>query len=148
LCKALEKIPLRLLRPIKKLLYRLSGVGETTEMDWREYAAAMLIFSGVTMTLTYLIERVQNYLSLNPQKLPAVAPDLAVNTAASFTTNTNWQAYVPETTMSYLMQMTTMVYHNFVSAAALLDPMVSSNSFQDFEKDSVPSVWRSAANRS
>jgi K+-transporting ATPase ATPase A chain len=106
-----------LLRPIEKLLYRLTGVDEATEMSWKEYAGAMLIFSGVTMALTYLIERVQNHLPLNPQKLAAVAPDLAFNTAASFTTNTNWQAYVPETTMSYLTQMAGLAYHNFISAA-------------------------------
>ena len=106
-----------LLRPIEKLLYRLTGVDEATEMSWKEYAGAMLIFSGVTMALTYLIERVQNHLPLNPQKLAAVAPDLAFNTAASFTTNTNWQAYVPETTMSYLTQMAALAYHNFISAA-------------------------------
>ena len=106
-----------LLRPIEKLLYRLTGVDEWTEMGWKEYAGSMLIFSAVTMALTYLIERVQNYLPLNPQKLAAVAPDLAFNTAASFTTNTNWQAYVPETTMSYLTQMTALAYHNFISAA-------------------------------
>jgi len=106
-----------LLRPIEKLLYRLTGVDESTEMGWKEYAGSMLIFSAVTMALTYLIERVQNYLPLNPQKLAAVAPDLAFNTAASFTTNTNWQAYVPETTMSNLTQMTALAYHNFISAA-------------------------------
>src|SRR5690349_4918761 len=106
-----------LLRPIEKLLYRLTGVDESKEMGWKEYAGSMLIFSAVTMALTYLIERVQNYLPLNPQKLAAVAPALAFNTAASFTTNTNWQAYVPETTMSYLTQMAGLAYHNFVSAA-------------------------------
>src|SRR5258708_2799999 len=106
-----------LLRPIEKLLYRLTGVDETTEMGWKEYAGAMLIFSGVTLGATYLIERVQNHLPLNPQNLPAVAPDLAFNTAVSFTTNTNWQAYVPEATMSYLTQMMTLAYHNFISAA-------------------------------
>lgn len=106
-----------LLRPIEKLLYRLTGVDESKEMGWKEYASSMLIFSAVTMALTYLIERVQNYLPLNPQKLAAVAPDLAFNTAASFTTNTNWQAYVPETTMSYLTQMAALAYHNFISAA-------------------------------
>src|SRR6202035_5350657 len=105
------------LRPIEKLLYRLTGVDESTEMGWKEYAGSMLIFSAVTMVLTYLIERIQNHLPLNPQKLAAVAPDLAFNTAASFTTNTNWQAYVPETTMSYLTQMTALAYHNFISAA-------------------------------
>src|SRR5712671_5822503 len=105
------------LRPLEKILYRLTGVVEATEMGWKEYAGAMLIFSGVTMALTYLIERIQNHLPLNPQKLAAVPPDLAFNTAASFTTNTNWQAYVPETTMSYLTQMAGLAYHNFISAA-------------------------------
>jgi K+-transporting ATPase ATPase A chain len=105
------------MRPIEKLVYRLTGVDETQEMRWTEYAASMLIFSGVTMVVLYLLERVQAFLPLNPQKLAGVAPDLAFNTAASFTTNTNWQAYVPETTMSYLTQMAGLAYHNFVSAA-------------------------------
>jgi K+-transporting ATPase ATPase A chain len=105
------------LRPIEKLVYRLTGVDETKEMRWTEYAGAMLTFSGVTMVVLYLLQRLQNHLPLNPQKLPAVAPDLAFNTAASFTTNTNWQAYVPETTMSYLTQMAGLAYHNFISAA-------------------------------
>src|SRR5207245_722990 len=106
------------LRPIEKILYRLTGVDEAAEMGWKEYAGAMLIFSGVTMAVLYLIQRVQNWLPLNPQKLAAVPPDLAFNTAASFTTNTNWQAYVPETTMSYLTQMAGLAWHNFTSAAA------------------------------
>jgi potassium-transporting ATPase potassium-binding subunit len=105
------------MRPIEKLVYRLTGVDETKEMRWTEYAGAMLMFSGVTMFVLYLLQRVQNYLPLNPQKLTGVAPDLAFNTAASFTTNTNWQAYVPEVTMSYLTQMAGLAYHNFVSAA-------------------------------
>jgi K+-transporting ATPase ATPase A chain len=106
-----------LLRPIEKLVYRLTGVDETKEMRWTEYAGAMLMFSAVTMAALYLIERIQNHLPLNPQKLAAVDPALAFNTAASFTTNTNWQAYVPETTMSYLTQMAGLAYHNFISAA-------------------------------
>jgi potassium-transporting ATPase potassium-binding subunit len=105
------------MRPIEKLVYRLTGVDETKEMRWTEYAGAMLMFSGVTMFVLYLLQRLQNHLPLNPQKLAAVAPDLAFNTAASFTTNTNWQAYVPEVTMSYLTQMAGLAYHNFVSAA-------------------------------
>jgi K+-transporting ATPase ATPase A chain len=105
------------LRPIERLVYRLAGVDETREMRWTEYAGAMLLFSLVTMAALYLIERLQNYLPFNPQKLPAVTPALAFNTAASFTTNTNWQAYVPETTMSYLTQMAGLAYHNFISAA-------------------------------
>ncbi|HET6144361.1 MAG TPA: potassium-transporting ATPase subunit KdpA [Candidatus Acidoferrales bacterium] len=106
-----------LLRPIEKVVYRLTGVDETKEMRWTEYAGSMLTFSGVTMAALYLIERIQNHLPLNPQKLAAVDPALAFNTAASFTTNTNWQAYVPEMTMSYLTQMAGLAYHNFISAA-------------------------------
>src|ERR1700742_1674931 len=104
-------------RPIERLIYRLTGIDETREMAWTEYAIVMLLFSLVTMLATYAIERLQHVLPFNPQHLAAVAPDLALNTAASFTTNTNWQSYVPETTMSYLTQMLTLAYHNFFSAA-------------------------------
>jgi potassium-transporting ATPase potassium-binding subunit len=107
----------RIFRPIERLIYRLTGIDETHEMAWTEYAVVMLLFSLVTMLATYAIERLQHLLPLNPQHLSAVAPDLALNTAASFTTNTNWQAYVPEKTMSYLTQMLTLAYHNFFSAA-------------------------------
>ncbi|MGH9405747.1 MAG: potassium-transporting ATPase subunit KdpA [Terriglobia bacterium] len=106
-----------LLRPVEKLIYRLTGVDEETEMRWTEYTVAMLLFSGVSMALLYLIERTQRWLPFNPQKLANVAPGLAFGTAASFTTNTNWQAYTPETTMSYLTQMAGLAYHNFASAA-------------------------------
>src|SRR6202522_3670089 len=105
-------------RPIERLIYRLTGIDEAQEMRWTEYAGAMLLFSLVTMLVTYAIERLQHVLPLNPQHLAAVTPDLAFNTAASFTTNTNWQSYTPETTMSYLTQMLTLAYHNFFSAAA------------------------------
>ncbi len=105
------------LRPLERLLYRLTGVDEKREMRWTEYAIAMLLFSGVSMTLLYLIERMQQWLPWNPQSLAAVPSDLAFNTAASFTTNTNWQAYVPEVTMSYFTQMAGLAYHNFISAA-------------------------------
>ncbi len=106
-----------LFRPIERLIYRVTGVQEDSEMHWTEYAGAMLLFSGVTMVLLYLIERVQLWLPFNPQKFVNVAPDLAFNTAASFTTNTNWQAYTGEATMSYLTQMAGLAYHNFMSAA-------------------------------
>jgi len=105
------------LRPAERLIYRLTGVHEEREMRWTEYAAAMLLFSGVSMLLLYFIERVQKWLPFNPQHLANVPRDLALNTAASFTTNTNWQAYTPETTMSYLTQMAGLAYHNFASAA-------------------------------
>jgi K+-transporting ATPase ATPase A chain len=105
------------LRPVEKLLYRLTGVEETREMRWTEYAISMLLFSVVSMLLLYLLERIQGFLPWNPQRLGAVSPaSLAFNTAASFTTNTNWQNYAGETTMSYFTQMAGLAYHNFVSA--------------------------------
>ncbi len=106
-----------LLRPVERLVYRIGGVDETREHDWMQYTIAMLLFSGVGLLLTYVIQRFQHLLPLNPDKLGAVAPDLAWNTAVSFTTNTNWQAYVGEATMSHLSQMVGLTFHNFVSAA-------------------------------
>ena len=105
------------LRPIERLIYRVCGIEEKKEMKWTEYGVAMLVFSAASLLLLYLIERVQVWLPWNPQKLANVAPDLAWNTAVSFTTNTNWQAYTPESTMSYLTQMAGLAYHNFASAA-------------------------------
>jgi len=87
-------------------------------MPWTEYTVSMLLFSGVSMVLLYVIERVQKWLPWNVEHLANVAPDLAWNTAVSFTSNTNWQAYVPETTMSYFTQMAGLAYHNFISGAA------------------------------
>lgn len=106
------------LRPVERLIYRLTGVDEQREMRWTEYAAAMLMFSVVSMVSLYLLQRMQAWLPFNPQKLANIEPSSAFNTAASFTTNTNWQSYVPEVTMSYLTQMAGLAYHNFVSAAA------------------------------
>jgi K+-transporting ATPase ATPase A chain len=105
------------LRPFERLIYRLSGVNAEKEMNWREYAYAMLGLSAVSLLLTYGIERLQGLLPWNPQHLVAVVPDLAWNTAASFTTNTNWQFYTPESTMSYLTEMAGLATHNFWSAA-------------------------------
>jgi K+-transporting ATPase ATPase A chain len=110
------------LRPVERLIYKLCGVHADKEMNWREYAFAVLGFSAVSMLLTYAIERLQGlsisgHFLLNPQHLAGVGPDLAWNTAASFTTNTNWQSYTPETTMSYLTQMAGLATHNFWSAA-------------------------------
>jgi potassium-transporting ATPase potassium-binding subunit len=106
-----------ILRPIERLIYRVCGVDDTREMDWKGYGLSMLLFSGVSLLILYLIERTQQWLPWNPQKLANVAPDLAWNTAVSFTTNTNWQSYVPESTMSYFTQMAGLAYHNFTSAA-------------------------------
>ena len=106
-----------ILVPCERLLYRATGIKPEQEMRWTEYAVSMLVFSAVTALLTYVIERLQHLLPLNPQHLPGVEPVLALNTAISFTTNTNWQSYVPETTMSYLTQMLGLATHNFWSAA-------------------------------
>jgi K+-transporting ATPase ATPase A chain len=105
------------LRPIERLVYWLTGVDESREMRWTEYTISMLLFSGVSMALLYFIERTQHWLPFNPQKFTNVDPSLAWGTAASFTTNTNWQAYSGEATMSYFTQMAGLAYHNFVSAA-------------------------------
>src|SRR5271154_2352042 len=105
------------LRPVERLIYRVSGIDAGVEMSWREYTVAMLLFSAVSLVLTYLIERAQHFLPWNPQGLAGVAPDLAWSTAASFTTNTNWQSYVPEAVMSYFTEMVGLAYHNFLSAA-------------------------------
>ena len=106
------------LRPLERLIYRLTRVDEQHEMHWTEYGLSLLSFSLVSMLALYALQRLQAVLPFNPQRLPSVGPDLAFNTAASFTTNTNWQSYVGETTMSYLTQMAGLAYHNFISAAA------------------------------
>lgn len=103
--------------PVERLLYKATGINPDEEMRWTEYLASMLIFSFVTLLLTYAVERLQGHLPFNPQHLAGVAPNLAWSTAISFTTNTNWQAYTPETTMSYLTQMLGLATHNFWSAA-------------------------------
>ena len=104
------------LAPIERLLYRCTGVRAGEEMRWTEYLVSMLVFSAATLALTYVVERLQGHLPWNPQHLPGLAPDLAWNTAVSFTTNTNWQSYTPETTMSYFTQMFGLTTHNFWSA--------------------------------
>jgi K+-transporting ATPase ATPase A chain len=106
-----------ILNPCERLLYRLTRIKPEQEMRWTEYAVAMLTFSAATALLTYIIERAQHFLPFNPQHLPGVEPALALNTAISFTTNTNWQSYSPEGTMSYLTQMLGLATHNFWSAA-------------------------------
>src|SRR5579862_9474387 len=105
------------LRPLEKLTYRVLGVDATKEHDWKQYAFAMLIFSLVSCLFTYAILRLQNFLPLNPQHFGALSSHLAFNTAVSFTTNTNWQSYGGENTMSYLSQMVALAIHNFFSAA-------------------------------
>jgi K+-transporting ATPase ATPase A chain len=129
-------------RPIERLLYRVTGVDEKHEMRWTEYAVTMLLFSGVSMLLLYLIERVQQWLPWNPQKFGAVAQALAFNTAASFTTNTNWQNYSGESTMSYLTQMAGLAYHNFASAAVGIALAIAFvRGIARKEKDTIGNFW-------
>jgi K+-transporting ATPase ATPase A chain len=105
------------IRPVERLSYWVMGVRPDQEQNWRQYTWAMLLFSLVSCVFTYAILRLQNFLPLNPQHLGALSPDLAFNTAVSFTTNTNWQSYGGESTMSYLSQMVALVIHNFASGA-------------------------------
>ncbi len=107
----------RILGPIERLIYRLSGVNPQAEMSWKTYAFAMLLFNLFGVIVVYVLQRVQGVLPLNPQTLGAVSPDSSFNTAVSFVTNTNWQGYGGETTMSYLTQMLALTVQNFVSAA-------------------------------
>ena len=130
------------MRPVERLLYRVTLVDEDHEMRWTEYAFAMLLFSGVSMLLLYFIQRLQLFLPLNPQKFAAVGPDLAFNTAASFTTNTNWQNYGGEATMSYLTQMVGLAYHNFASAAVGIALAVAFiRGIARREKDTIGNFW-------
>jgi potassium-transporting ATPase potassium-binding subunit len=105
------------LRPLERGLYRVSGVDEAQEQHWVVYAIAMLAFTFAGFAVLYALQRLQAVLPFNPQKLDAVSPDLAFNTSVSFVTNTNWQSYTPETTMSYLVEMAGLTVHNFLSAA-------------------------------
>jgi potassium-transporting ATPase potassium-binding subunit len=106
----------RFFGPIERWIYQLCGVDPKEQQDWKVYTVALLIFSAVTLLVTYAIERLQHILPLNPQNFPPVPADLAFNTASSFTTNTNWQNYGGESVMSYLTQMAGLAWHNFLSA--------------------------------
>jgi len=106
-----------ILKPLERVTYRAIGTQPDHEQDWKQYTIAMLLFSLVSCLFTYAILRLQQWLPLNPQHFGPVSPDLAFNTATSFTTNTNWQSYTGESTMSYLSQMVALVIHNFASAA-------------------------------
>ncbi len=108
----------RLNRPVERLLYRFAGIDSDHEMTWRQYASSLLIFSLVSIFAVYGIQRLQGFLPLNPESFSAVSPDSSINTAISFVTNTNWQGYGGESTMSYLSQMIALTVQNFLSAAA------------------------------
>jgi K+-transporting ATPase ATPase A chain len=124
------------------VLYKLTRIDETREMRWTEYSIAMLLFSAVSMLVLYLLERTQQWLPLNPQKFAAVPQDLAFNTAASFTTNTNWQFYTGEQVMSYLTQMAGLAFHNFASAAVGMALAVAFiRGIARREKDTLGNFW-------
>ncbi len=130
------------MRPLERLVYRLTGVDEAREMRWTEYSVALLLFSVVSMLVLYLMQRAQAMLPFNPQGFAGVAPDLAFNTAASFTTNTNWQAYSGESTMSYFTQMAGLAYHNFVSAAVGISVAIAFiRGIAQKEKDTIGNFW-------
>jgi K+-transporting ATPase ATPase A chain len=131
-----------IMRPMERLLYKLTRVDENHEMRWTEYSIAMLLFSAVSMLALYFLERAQQWLPFNPQKFAGVAPDLAWNTAASFTTNTNWQFYTGEQTMSYLTQMAGLAFHNFASAAVGMALAVAFiRGIARREKDTIGNFW-------
>jgi len=109
--------PLRLGRPVEALIYRLCGIDPAEEMGWQRYAVALLVFNALGALLVYGLQRLQYWLPLNPEHFPGVAPDSSFDTAVSFVTNTNWQGYTPESTMSYLTQMAGLAVQNFLSAA-------------------------------
>ena len=131
-----------MLLPAERLIYRLTGVDDAREMRWTEYAFAMLAFSVVSMLALYALERMQQWFPWNPQHFPAVPPALAFNTAASFTTNTNWQAYSGESTMSYLTQMAGLAFHNFASAATGIALAIAFiRGIARHEQDTIGNFW-------
>jgi K+-transporting ATPase ATPase A chain len=115
----------RFFGPMERWIYKLCGVDSKDQQDWKQYALALIVFSGITLLVSYAIFRLQQVLPLNPANLGPVSPDLAFGTASSFTTNTNWQAYGGESTMSYLSQMAGLAWHNFISAAAGIGVMLA-----------------------
>src|SRR5262245_9761548 len=115
----------RILGPVERALYRIGGVDAARESGWKEYAGAFLAFSLVSLLVVHLIQRIQGVLPLNPEHLGAVSPDSAFDTAVSFATNTNWQGYSGESTLSYFTQMAALTVQNFVSAAAGIAVLVA-----------------------
>ncbi len=111
--------------PVERLIYRLCGVRPDEEMNWKAYAIAVMLFNGLGLLVVYALQRIQGFLPLNPQGFGAVTPDSSWNTAVSFATNTNWQGYGGETTMSYLTQMLALTVQNFVSAATGMAVLVA-----------------------
>src|SRR5262249_50705370 len=109
----------------ERVIYRICGIREDDEMDWKTYAGTFLLFNMLSLVVVYAFQRLQGFLPLNPMGMKAVTPDSSLNTATSFATNTNWQGYGGESTMSYLTQMLALAVQNFVSAAAGMAVMVA-----------------------
>jgi K+-transporting ATPase ATPase A chain len=132
----------RVLGPVERLFYRLCGIKPEEEMSWKKYAGSVLLFSAAGLLFLYLLQRLQGLLLLNPQKFPAVSPDSSFNTAVSFVTNTNWQGYGGETTMSYLTQMAGLTVQNFVSAAAGMAVLVALiRGFKRHSAETIGNFW-------
>ena len=128
--------------PVERALYRLAGIDASTEHSWYGYTVALLVFHAAGVVLLYAILRMQDWLPLNPQELPALAPDLALNTAVSFTTNTSWQSYGGETTLSYFSQMTGITVQSFLSAASGIAVVVALiRGFARRSADTIGNFW-------
>jgi potassium-transporting ATPase potassium-binding subunit len=138
------KVPkmLRWLSPVERVIYRICGIKDDDEMDWKMYAATMMMFNILSLFIVYLMQRWQGFLPLNPTEMKAVSPDSSFNTATSFATNTNWQGYSGEITMSYLTQMLGLTVQNFVSAAAGIAVLVALiRGFIRKEAKTIGSFW-------
>ncbi len=134
--------PVRVLGPVERLFYRLCGIKAEEEMDWKQYAVAVLVISTAGVLFLYLFQRVQGMLPLNPQKFNAVSPDSSFNTAVSFITNTNWQGYGGESTMSYLTQMAGLAVQNFISASAGMAVLVAMiRGFKRHSSKTIGNFW-------
>jgi K+-transporting ATPase ATPase A chain len=132
----------RVLGPVERLFYRICGIDPSEEMSWKKYAGSLLMFSAAGLLFLYILQRLQSVLPLNPQKLPAVPPDLAFNTAVSFVTNTNWQNYGGEATMSYFTQMAGLCVENFLSAAAGMAVLVALiRGFKRHSAETIGNFW-------
>ena len=132
----------RVLGPVERIVYKLCGIRSEEEMDWKKYTFAVLIFTAASLFVVYLLQRMQGILSLNPQKFPGVSPDSSFNTAISFITNTNWQGYGGESTMSYLTQMAGLGVQNFLSAAVGMAVLVALiRGFKRHTSNTIGNFW-------
>ena len=131
-----------IIRPVEKFIYRICSIDENSEMSWKTYATALLIFNILGIIFLFALQLIQNYLPLNPAAMPAVRWDTALNTAISFTTNTNWQSYAGESTMSYLTQMLGMTLQNFLSASVGVATLLALiRGFTRKNSDTIGNFW-------